>query len=80
MGPYMEGLVGFVKSWLPAFMLSAIFGNLMDYTGSAKTIAIKLTSSLGAKSAIASIVLACAVLTFGCVSLFFVVYAISPLA
>lgn len=80
MGPYMEGLVGFVKSWLPAFMLSAIFGNLMDYTGSAKTIAIKLTSSLGAKSAIASIVLACAVLTFGGVSLFVVVFAIYPLA
>lgn len=80
MGPYMEGLVGFVKNWLPAFMLSAIFGNMMDYTGSAKTIAIKLTSSLGAKSAIASIVLACAVLTFGGVSLFVVVFAIYPLA
>lgn len=80
MGPYMEGLVGFVKSWFPAFMLSAIFGNLMDYTGSAKAIAIWLTKTLGSKSAISAIILGCAVLTFGGVSLFVVVFAIYPLA
>lgn len=80
MGPYMEGLVGFVKSWFPAFMLSAIFGNLMDYTGSAKAIARWLTKTLGAKSAIASIIIGCAVLTYGGVSLFVVVFAIYPLA
>lgn len=80
MGPYMEGLVGFIKSWFPAFMLSAIFGNLMDYTGSAKSIAIWLTKTLGSKSAISAIILGCAVLTFGGVSLFVVVFAIYPLA
>ncbi|MFB0917913.1 MAG: GntP family permease [Clostridiaceae bacterium] len=80
MNPYMTGLVGFVKSWFPAFMLSAIFGNLMDYTGSAKSIAVALTKSLGPKSAIAAITLGCAVLTFGGVSLFVVVFAIYPLA
>lgn len=80
LNPYMTGLVGFVKSWFPAFMLSAIFGNLMDYTGSAKSIAIWLTRTLGSKSAIAAIVLGCAVLTFGGVSLFVVVFAIYPLA
>ena len=80
MGPYMEGFVGFVKSWFPAFMLSAIFGNLMDYTGSAKSIAVALVKALGAKFAIASIILGCAALTFGGVSLFVVVFAIYPLA
>lgn len=80
LNPYMTGLVGFVKSWFPAFMLSAIFGNLMDYTGSAKSIAIWLTKTLGSKSAIAAIVLGCAVLTYGGVSLFVVVFAIYPLA
>ena len=74
LNPYMTGLVGFVKSWFPAFMLSAIFGNLMDYTGSAKSIAIWLTKTLGSKSAIAAIVLGCAVLTYGGVSLFVVVF------
>lgn len=80
MGPYMAGLVGFVKAWFPAFMLSAIFGNLMENTGAAKSIAIFLTKKLGSKAAIASIVLSCAVLTLGGVSLFVVVFAIYPLA
>jgi H+/gluconate symporter-like permease len=61
-------------------MLSAIFGNMMETTGAAKSIAIVLTKWLGAKFAIASIVLACAVLTLGGVSLFVVVFAIYPLA
>lgn len=80
LGPYMEGLVGFVKSWFPAFMLSAIFGNLMDVTGAAKSIAAWLTGLLGAKSAIAAVTLGCALLTYGGVSLFVVVFAIYPLA
>ncbi len=80
MGPYMDGLVGFMKSWFPAFMLSAVFGNLMDQTGSAEAIAIWLVKTMGSKSAIASIVIGCAVLTYGGVSLFVVVFAIYPLA
>src|SRR3712207_7284334 len=51
------------KAWFPAFLLSAIFGNLMDVTGCAKSIAVWLTKVLGTKSAIASIVLGCALLT-----------------
>ncbi|KMK52114.1 transporter [[Actinobacillus] muris] len=68
LGSYMNGLVGFVKAWFPAFLLSAIFGNLMDVTGSAKSIAVWLTKVMGSKSAIASIVLGCALLTYGGVS------------
>ncbi|QLD33372.1 GntP family permease [Mannheimia varigena] len=77
---YMTGLVGFVKAWFPAFLLSAIFGNLMDVSGGAKSIASWLTKALGTKSAIASIVLGCALLTYGGVSLFVVVFAVYPLA
>ena len=80
MGPYMTGLVGFVKAWFPAFLLSAIFGNMMETTGAAKSIAVFLTHKLGSKLAIAAIVLSCAVLTIGGVSLFVVVFAIYPLA
>lgn len=46
---YMQGFVGFTKSWFPVFMLGAIFGKLMDYTGAAKSIARWLTKVLGAK-------------------------------
>lgn len=80
LGGYMDGLVGFVKAWFPAFLLSAIFGNLMDVSGCAKSIATWLTRVMGPKSAIASIVLGCAVLTYGGVSLFVVVFAVYPLA
>ena len=30
---YMTGFVGYTKVWFPVFMLGAIFGYLMDYTG-----------------------------------------------
>lgn len=77
---YMTGFVGFTKSWFPVFMLGAIFGTLMDYTGAAKSIAIWLTKVLGAKRAILSVVIGCAVLTYGGISLFVVVFAMYPLA
>ncbi|MFA9423199.1 MAG: GntP family permease [Sedimentibacter sp.] len=77
---YMSGLAGFVKSWFPVFMFGAIFGHLMDYTGSAKSIAHWLTSKLGPKRAIVGVVVGCGVLTYGGISLFVVVFAMYPLA
>ncbi len=77
---YMAGLAGYVKSWFPVFMLGAIFGHLMDYTGAAKSIAHWLTSKLGAKRAIIGVVVGCGVLTYGGISLFVVVFAMYPLA
>ena len=77
---YMAGFVGFTKSWFPVFMLGAVFGHLMDYTGAAKSIAHWLTSVLGAKRAILGVIVGCAVLTYGGISLFVVVFAMHPLA
>lgn len=77
---YMTGFVGFTKTWFPVFMLGAVFGNLMDYTGGARSIARWLTGIFGAKRAILGIVLGCAVLTYGGISLFVVVFAMYPLA
>lgn len=77
---YMTGFVGFTKSWFPAFMLGAVFGHLMDYTGAARSIAHWLTKVIGAKRAILGVVLGCAVLTYGGISLFVVVFAMYPLA
>ena len=53
---YMTGFVGFTKTWFPAFMLGAIFGHLMDYTGAARSIAEGLTKIFGAKRAILGVV------------------------
>lgn len=77
---YMTGFVGFTKAWFPVFMLGAVFGNLMDYTGGARSIARWLTGVFGAKRAILGVVLGCAVLTYGGISLFVVVFAMYPLA
>lgn len=77
---YMTGFVGFTKSWFPVFMLGAVFGYLMDYTGAARSIAHWLTGVFGAKRAILGVVIGCAVLTYGGISLFVVVFAMYPLA
>jgi H+/gluconate symporter-like permease len=77
---YMTGFVGFAKSWFPVFMLGAIFGKLMDDSGAAKAVAHAVIKIIGKRFAILAVVLACAVLTYGGVSLFVVVFAIYPLA
>ena len=77
---YMVGMSGFVKSLLPAFMLGAIFGKLMEITGAAKSVGVMLTKLIGAKQAILAVVIACGALTYGGISLFVVVFAIYPLA
>ncbi|SES82845.1 GntP family permease [Anaerobranca gottschalkii] len=77
---YMTGFVGFTKSWFPVFMLGAIFGKLMEDTGAAKSVAAGITKLIGKKRAILAVVVGCAVLTYGGVSLFVVVFAMYPLA
>lgn len=77
---YMSGFVGFAKNWFPVFMLGAIFGKIMDDSGAAKSVAHAVIKLIGKKFAILAVVLACAVLTYGGISLFVVVFAIYPLA
>ncbi|MFC4023811.1 GntP family permease [Oceanobacillus longus] len=77
---YMSGFVNFAKSWFPVFMLGAIFGKLMEDTGMAKSVAVAFTKVIGTKRAILGVLVSCAVLTYGGVSLFVVVFAVYPLA
>ncbi len=79
-GPYMEGLVDFVKSWFPIFLLGAVFGKLMEKTGAARSVAKKVTQLIGEKRAILGVLIAAALLTYGGVSLFVVVFALYPIA
>ncbi len=79
-GTYMDGLVGFVKNWFPIFLLGAVFGKLMEDTGAAKSVAKKVTQLIGKKRAILGVLIAAALLTYGGVSLFVVVFAIYPIA
>ncbi|GGF18982.1 transporter [Halobacillus andaensis] len=77
---YMEGFVGFAKDWFPVFMLGAVFGKLMEDTGMARSVAVALTKVIGTKRAILGVLVSAAVLTYGGVSLFVVVFAVYPLA
>jgi len=77
---FMPALGGFVIAFFPLFLLGAVFGKLMEDSGAAQTIAEAITRALGAQRAILAIVLACAVLTYGGVSLFVVAFAVYPIA
>jgi len=77
---FMTNTGDFIISFFPLFFLGAIFGKLMDDSGSARSIAHWVISKLGADKAILAVVLCCGVLTYGGVSLFVVAFAIYPIA
>ncbi len=77
---YMGGFVDFAAKWFPIFLLGAVFGKLMEDTGAAKSLAQRIAKLFGSKRAILGVLIASAILTYGGVSLFVVVFAIYPLA
>jgi H+/gluconate symporter-like permease len=77
---FMEKMVGFVKSYFPVFMLGAVFGKVIELSGFSKSIVSAVIGILGRERAVLSIVVVCAVLTYGGVSLFVVVFAVYPFA
>ena len=79
-GIFMEKMVGFVKLYFPVFMLGAIFGKVIELSGFSKSIVSSIIRLVGRDRAMLSIVLVCAVLTYGGVSLFVVVFAVYPFA
>jgi H+/gluconate symporter-like permease len=76
----MAGAGRFIVQFFPLFLLGAVFGKLMDDSGSALAIARAITGRLGAARAVIAVVLACALLTYGGVSLFVVSFALYPVA
>jgi H+/gluconate symporter-like permease len=76
---FMSNLASYVKSYFPFFLLGAIFGTVMDQSGSAKSIANFISAKLGSGKEAWAVVLACAVITYGGVSLFVASFAIYPI-
>ncbi len=79
-GLFMEKMVVFVKLYFPAFLLGAIFGKVIELSGFARSIVAAVIKIVGRERAILSIVIVCAILTYGGVSLFVVVFAVYPFA
>lgn len=77
---FMQHASNFVRNLFPLFLLGGVFGKLMDDSGAALSIARTIMDKLGETRAIMAVVLACAVLTYGGVSLFVVAFAVFPVA
>ena len=76
---YMTGYVGFFMSFFLIFAFSALFAKIMEESGAALAVGYKFIDWFGAKRAVLIVFLTTAVLTYGGVSLFVVVFAISPI-
>lgn len=79
-GVFMDKMVGFVKLYFPVFMLGAIFGKVIELSGFSKSIVAAVIGLIGRERAMLAIVLVCALLTYGGISLFVVVFAVYPFA
>ncbi|MGL6064288.1 MAG: GntP family permease [Fusobacteriaceae bacterium] len=79
-GPFMAVTASYIKSFFPIFLGGAIFGKIMGECGAADAISLFISNKLGKERAVLAVVLATAILTYGGVSLFVVVFAVYPLA
>ena len=79
-GLYMDRMAGFLRLYFPVFLLGAVFGKLIELSGFSRSIVAATIRVFGAGRAMLSIVLVCALLTYGGVSLFVVVFAVYPFA
>ncbi|MGY1409664.1 GntP family permease [Luteimonas sp. A611] len=79
-GLFMDRMAGFLRLYFPVFLLGAVFGKLIEISGFSRSIVAATIRVVGAKRAMLAIVLVCALLTYGGVSLFVVVFAVYPFA
>lgn len=79
-GLFMDKMVGFVKNFFPVFLLGAVFGKVIELSGFSKAIVASVINLIGRERAMLAIVVVCALLTYGGVSLFVVVFAVYPFA
>jgi H+/gluconate symporter-like permease len=77
---FMGALGNYMLQFFPVFLLGALFGQLMADSGAATAISQWIMRVLGERHALLTVVMACAVLTYGGVSLFVVAFAIYPIA
>ena len=77
---FMGSAAQFLAQFFPLFLLGALFGKLMDDSGSVEAIARFMTERLGPGRAILAVVLAGALVTYGGVSLFVAFFVLAPMA
>ena len=77
---FMGGGAQFLAQFFPLFLLGALFGKLMEDSGSVEVIARFMTKKLGTGRAVVAVVLAGAIVTYGGVSLFVAIFVLVPMA
>ncbi|WP_216819163.1 GntP family permease [Thiohalocapsa sp. ML1] len=77
---FMAGAAGFIAQFFPIFLLGALFGKLMEDSGSVQTVAGFIGDKLGPRRGILAVVIAGALVTYGGVSLFVAFFVLVPMA
>jgi H+/gluconate symporter-like permease len=77
---FMGSAAQFLAQFFPLFLMGALFGKLMEDSGSVAAIAHWLMQRLGASRAMLAVVLAGALVTYGGVSLFVAFFVLAPMA
>ncbi|MDI7862774.1 GntP family permease [Rhizobiaceae bacterium n13] len=77
---FMASTARFIAQFFPLFLLGALFGKLMEASGSVSVIASWMVTRLGEHRAILAVVLAGALVTYGGVSLFVAFFVLAPMA
>src|SRR5215831_19067458 len=77
---FMDSASRFVAQFFPLFLLGALFGKLMEDSGSVTAIAEFMSRQLGPQRAVLTVVLAGALVTYGGVSLFVAFFVLVPMA
>jgi len=80
LGPYMEATSDYIRRFFLVFMTGAIFGRVMADTGGAQSIAQTIIRIFGKRAAVPAVIATTAILTYGGVSLFVVIFVVYPLA
>ena len=70
----------FVRNYFPVFMLGALFGKMIEISGFAKALAAGISHVAGRTRAMLGIVVICALMVYGGVSVFVVGFAVYPFA
>jgi H+/gluconate symporter-like permease len=77
---FMGSAARFLAQFFPLFLLGAVFGKLMEDSGSVSAVADFMTKRLGERRVMLAVVLAGTLVTYGGVSLFVAVFVIVPMA
>jgi H+/gluconate symporter-like permease len=77
---FMGNAAQFLAQFFPLFLLGAVFGKLMEDSGSVAAIAEAMRRRLGERRAVLAVVLAGAIVTYGGVSLFVAFFVLVPMA